>query len=166
MLPQWQVKDPGHSAKSAGGRLHISTHTPLTQRSRSGLTMPLSRHSVGINGISVLELSSTSKKKKKNQRHRAENDLLNRLPNSSHARKKPATTTYQVLNGLHNVSVRSRFPVTLECRDFTEACSSRRCKPRLARAALTMHAVGSFSLAVSPPRPTAVPRKQRSPIEF
>ena len=40
-------KDPGHSAKSAGGRLHLKTHTPLTQRSRSGLTMPLSRHSVG-----------------------------------------------------------------------------------------------------------------------
>ena len=47
MLPQWHVKDPGHSAKSAGGRLHLNTHTPLTQPSRSGLTMPLSRHSVG-----------------------------------------------------------------------------------------------------------------------
>ena len=47
MLPQWHVKDPGHSAKSAGGRLHLNTHTPLAQRSRSGLTMPLSRHSVG-----------------------------------------------------------------------------------------------------------------------
>ena len=41
VLPQWHVKDPGHSAKSAGGRLHINTHTSLTQRSRSGLTMPL-----------------------------------------------------------------------------------------------------------------------------
>ena len=40
MLPQWHVKDPGHSAKSAGGRLHLNTHTPLTQRSRSGLTVP------------------------------------------------------------------------------------------------------------------------------
>ena len=29
------------------GRLHLNTHTPLTQRSRSGLTMPLSRHNVG-----------------------------------------------------------------------------------------------------------------------
>ena len=37
-LPQWHVKDPGHSAKSAGGRLHLNKHTPLTQRSRSGLT--------------------------------------------------------------------------------------------------------------------------------
>ena len=46
MLPQWHVKDSGHSAKSAGGRLHLNTHTPLTQRSRSGLTMTLSRHSV------------------------------------------------------------------------------------------------------------------------
>ena len=30
------------------GRLHLNTHTPLTQRSRSGLTMLLSRNSVGI----------------------------------------------------------------------------------------------------------------------
>ena len=47
VLTQWHVKDPGHSAKSAGGRLHLLMHTPLTQRSRSGLTMPLSGHSVG-----------------------------------------------------------------------------------------------------------------------
>ena len=40
-------KRPRHSAKSAGGRLHLITHTPLTQRCRSGLTMPLSRPSVG-----------------------------------------------------------------------------------------------------------------------
>ena len=48
VLPQWHVKDPGHSAKSAGGRLHLNSHTPLTHRSRSGLTMPLPRQSVGI----------------------------------------------------------------------------------------------------------------------
>ena len=48
MLPQWQIKDPGHSAKSGGGTLHLNTHTPFTQQSLSGLTMPLSRHSVGI----------------------------------------------------------------------------------------------------------------------
>ena len=47
MLPQWHVKEPGHSAKSAGGRLHLNTHTLLTQLSQSGLTMPLSRYSVG-----------------------------------------------------------------------------------------------------------------------
>ena len=40
-------KDPGHSAKSAGGRLYLNTHTHLTKRGRSGLTMPLSRHRVG-----------------------------------------------------------------------------------------------------------------------
>ena len=40
-------KDPGHSAKSADGRLHLTTHTPLTQRSWSGLIMPLFGHSVG-----------------------------------------------------------------------------------------------------------------------
>ena len=54
MLPQWHVKDSGHSAKSAGGRLLLNMHTPLTQRSWSGLTMPLSRHSVGT----YLEMSS------------------------------------------------------------------------------------------------------------
>ena len=41
------VKEPGHSAKSAGGRLHVDTHTPLTYRNRSELTMLLSRYSVG-----------------------------------------------------------------------------------------------------------------------
>ena len=46
LLLQWHAKDPGHSAKSAGGRLHLNKHTPLTQRSWSGLTM-VSRHSVG-----------------------------------------------------------------------------------------------------------------------
>ena len=47
MLPQWHIKDPGHSAKSAGGRLHLNMHTPLTQQSWIWLTMLLSRHSVG-----------------------------------------------------------------------------------------------------------------------
>ena len=28
VLPQQHVKDPGHSAKSAGGRLQLNTHTP------------------------------------------------------------------------------------------------------------------------------------------
>ena len=31
VLPRWYVKDPGHSAKSAGGRLHLNTHTPLAR---------------------------------------------------------------------------------------------------------------------------------------
>ena len=47
VLPQWHVKDPGHSAKSAGSEFHLNMHAPLTQRCRSGLTMPLSRPSVG-----------------------------------------------------------------------------------------------------------------------
>ena len=46
-LLQWHVKDPGHSGKSAGGRLYLNRRTPSTQRSRNGLTMPLSSHSVG-----------------------------------------------------------------------------------------------------------------------
>ena len=44
-LSQQHIKDPGHSAKSAGSRLHLNMRTSLTQRSRSGLTM-LSKNSV------------------------------------------------------------------------------------------------------------------------
>ena len=40
-------KRPGHSVESAGGRLHLNTHTHLTERKWSGLTMLLPRHSVG-----------------------------------------------------------------------------------------------------------------------
>ena len=46
VLPQRHVKVPGHSAKSAGGRLHLSTPTPLTQRSWDGLTVPMSGHTL------------------------------------------------------------------------------------------------------------------------
>ena len=38
LLPRWHVKDPGHSVRSADDRLHLKAHTPLTQRSRCGLT--------------------------------------------------------------------------------------------------------------------------------
>ena len=38
---------PSHSAKSTDGRLHLNTHTSLTQRSRSGLSFPLSNNSTG-----------------------------------------------------------------------------------------------------------------------
>ena len=47
VLPQWHVKDTGRSATSADSRLQLNTHTPLSKRSRSGLTMPLFRHSEG-----------------------------------------------------------------------------------------------------------------------
>ena len=89
MLLHWHVKDPGHSAKSAGGRIQLNMHTHLTQRSQRGLTMTVSRHSVGTyqatssyatrqssqlaepqwidrgikSGINVRELISTVKKK-------------------------------------------------------------------------------------------------------
>ena len=46
VLPQWHVRDPGYSAKSAGGRLHRNTHAAFTQRNWNGLIM-LSSHSVG-----------------------------------------------------------------------------------------------------------------------
>ena len=46
VFSQLHVKDPGHSAQSAGGRLHLNNHTTLTQQSGSELTLPLCRHSV------------------------------------------------------------------------------------------------------------------------
>ena len=48
VLPQWHVKHPGHSTKKCRRQVSPNVHTALTQRSRSGLTMPLSRHSVRI----------------------------------------------------------------------------------------------------------------------
>ena len=51
VLLQWHTKDPDHSARSAGGRLHLNTHTSWTQQSLSRLSMPLSRHSVGTHLI-------------------------------------------------------------------------------------------------------------------
>ena len=49
-LPQWHVKDPGHSAKSVGGRLYLNR--------RSGLTM-LFRYSVGTSQGNKLTCNST-----------------------------------------------------------------------------------------------------------
>ena len=46
VLPQWHVKDPVYSAKSAGGRLHLNTRAPLAQQSRSELII-LNWRSVG-----------------------------------------------------------------------------------------------------------------------
>ena len=40
-------KRPQSFCQNTGSRLHLHTHAPLTQRSWSGLTMPLSSHSVG-----------------------------------------------------------------------------------------------------------------------
>ena len=139
VLPQWHVKKPGHSSKSARGRLHLNTHTPLTERSRRRLTMPLCRQSLrtyeeneltrnssgnsrphssqlveplwntpGLkSGISVRDLISTSKKKKKKRKKvQVENELLNILPKSSHARKKPAP--WPKLSGKTNTIIISK----------------------------------------------------------
>ena len=114
VLSQWHVQDPGHSAKSARWQVNVNTHTPLSQRSRSGLTLPLSRHGVGTyrktssratcqgtfghsrlgyiwtdtvikRGISVRELIYTSKINLKSQ---AGNEWSNIFPKSSKARKE------------------------------------------------------------------------------
>ena len=119
MLLQCDIKDPGHSAKSAGGMLHLNMRTTSTLRSQSGLTMLLSRHSVGTyqgdkptcnssentqpllsllwtdpgrkSGISVWGLISTLNKTKQNKSKKAQagNERLNLLPKSLQARKKP-----------------------------------------------------------------------------
>ena len=35
MLPQWYVQDPGHSAKSADGKLHLNTHPHTLEPTKS-----------------------------------------------------------------------------------------------------------------------------------
>ena len=45
-VPQWHVKDPGHPAKSADGRLHLNTTHPGPNKVGVAWCMPLSRHSV------------------------------------------------------------------------------------------------------------------------
>ena len=117
VLPHWHMKDPGHSAKSAGGRLQLNTHTPLTQWSCSGLTMPLSRHDVGTDQENKLTCNSSGNTRPwssqlaeplwtdpglksgisvrelisslKKKKAQVGNKLLNILPKSSHMRKKP-----------------------------------------------------------------------------
>ena len=116
MLPQWHVKDPGHSANNAGGRLHLNMHTPLTQRSWSGLTM----HCPGIVWELVGKLVHTQLIKEHpvmvvsahwadedwscpeecaqanlhfttTTKVQAGNELWNTLPKSSHQKKMPHT---------------------------------------------------------------------------
>ena len=108
VLPQWHVKDSGHSAKSAGGSLHLNTHTLLTRRSRSGLTMPLSRQSVGIyreKSSNATRQGTLGHSRLRSMSHcklilayrveivcakaQAGNELPNILSKSSHARKNP-----------------------------------------------------------------------------
>ena len=57
--PQYRVKDLGHSAKSAGGRLQLDKQTSMTQRSRSGLTNILSRRSMGTHQGNELTRNSS-----------------------------------------------------------------------------------------------------------
>ena len=116
MLPHWHTKDLSHSARSAGGKLHLTTHTPSTQQSQTRLTMLLSRHSVGtyqktsshvtrqgtlghsrLSSLSHcglilalrLELVCASQAPlKKKKKAQAGNEWSNILSKSSHSRKK------------------------------------------------------------------------------
>ena len=67
VLSQWHVTDPGHSAKSAGGSLHLNAHTPLTRQSQSGLTMPLSGHSGNLSGNELTRNSSGNTRSQSSQ---------------------------------------------------------------------------------------------------
>ena len=58
MLPQWHVKDPSHSAKSASDRLHLNTNTPLTQRSQSGLIAAVQEECGNLSGNEFTRNSS------------------------------------------------------------------------------------------------------------
>ena len=109
-------KKPGHSAKSAGGRLHLNTNTPQTQRSRGALSMPLSRHSMRtyqetsshatrqrtqLQSSQLVEPVWTDSGLKSGisvyeliptlkKKAQAGNEWSNILPNLSQARKKPS----------------------------------------------------------------------------
>ena len=117
MLLQWHVKDPGHSAKCVDGSLHPNMHTRLTLRSRGGLSVPLSTHSVGTfletsshatrqGTSSHSRLSSLShlKKKKKAQ---VRNEWSNILPKSSQASKMPSPWRRRLLKNLVLTLLRS-----------------------------------------------------------
>ena len=112
MLLQWHIKDPSHFAKSAGGRLHLNTHMPLTHWSWSGLTVPLSRLSVGtyqkwahtqlIRGTLILAFrvelvcatwSPLFKKKREREKSTGEEWLVKNSPKLFTGKKKVITTT-------------------------------------------------------------------------
>ena len=132
MLPQWHGKDPGHSAKSAGGKLHLNMHTPIAKQSRSGPTMLLSRHSVGTYqetssheicqgtfgqssqlieplwtdpGIkSWISVHKLISTLKKQTKAQAGNEWLNILLKSSQVRKKPSPFAASIKHSMHCVT--------------------------------------------------------------
>ena len=53
--------------KNADGWLHLYTHTPLTQRSRSGLTIPLSRQCGSLSGNELTRNSSGNTRSQSSQ---------------------------------------------------------------------------------------------------
>ena len=120
---------PPPKKKKAGSRLHLNTHTLLTQRSRSGLTMPLSRHNEGAypemnshatcqgtvshSRLSLLSHCGWSWRKewnrcaqpnlyfkKKKKKAQAGNELSN-VPESPRTREKATTTTFTFFVVVH-----------------------------------------------------------------
>ena len=134
MLLQQHVKEPSHFAKSADGWLHLNTHTPLTQQSwselchcpglvwepiwkqltqnLSGDIQPQSSQLAEAlwtdpdikSGISVCELISTLKKKKKSQRQ----GMVKHSPKILVSEEK-ATTTHHHTTAVGHKSVKDMF---------------------------------------------------------
>ena len=85
VFPQLHVKGPGHSAKIVGGKLQLNMPTPLTQPSRSGLTM-LPRYGVGndpglktgIGARELIAIKTTTTKRKKNERQKCRRGIIRR----------------------------------------------------------------------------------------
>ena len=119
MFAQWHVKDPGHSAKSAGGTLHLNTpeHAYTLDPSKSewadyavvqAESGNLSRNELTHNSSGNTQLQSSQLAEPLwtdpglkseislrelistlKKKAQAGNELSNILPKSSHARKKP-----------------------------------------------------------------------------
>ena len=89
-LPQWHVKDPGHSVSSAGGGLQLNTQAPLTQRCRSRLTM-LPRHSVGTPLGNELTRNSSGNA-------RPQSSQLTELLRTGSWRKKSGTGEHELIS--------------------------------------------------------------------
>ena len=118
VLPQWHIKDTGYSAKSAGGRLHLTTQpwpnevsvwadyaavqAQCGYLSRNELTCDLSGNTQSQSSqlnkplwtdpglkSGINVCKLISTSKKKKKKERVGNEWLNILPKSSQARKKP-----------------------------------------------------------------------------
>ena len=107
VLPQWHVKDPGHSAKSAGGRLHLNTYTPFAQRSRNGLT----KSSVGLYQETSSHGNSSGNTRLQSSQLAEQMWTDPDLPKSSHSRKKALPPNRQLARRMNASRLHTCFKV-------------------------------------------------------